>query len=289
VENLSAAFLSLSREERSLLSAIESGMKTHQWVPSFVISEISGLPARKVDFLLGELFEKKLVERESLHYLGYRIDFDAYDLLALSDLVKKGALNAIGERIGVGKESVVYEAFGEMPLALKFHRQGRTSFKHVRRLRDHLSDKSKVPWLYAASLAARHEHQIMEKLYQKVSIPKPVALSRHVLAMEFVSGPSLNRISLSDPGDGLDLILEEVAAALRLGIIHADLSEFNIMVPESGPKIIDWPQAVEINHPHARELLQRDLANVLRFFKRKYGIEMPVENALQRMGGSERI
>ncbi|MDD1740203.1 MAG: hypothetical protein LUQ30_05165 [Methanothrix sp.] len=156
-------------------------------------------------------------------------------------------------------------------------------------MRDHLSDKSKVPWLYAASLAARHEHQIMEKLYQKVSIPKPVALSRHVLAMEFVSGPSLNRISLSDPGDGLDLILEEVAAALRLGIIHADLSEFNIMVPESGPKIIDWPQAVEINHPHARELLQRDLANVLRFFKRKYGIEMPVENALQRMGGSERI
>jgi len=80
-----------------------------------------------------------------------------------------------------------------------------------------------------------------------------------------------------------------VAAALRLGIIHADLSEFNIMVPESGPKIIDWPQAVEINHPHARELLERDLANVLRFFKRKYGIEMPVENALQRMGGSERI
>ena len=67
MESLASAFLSLSREEHSLLSAIESGMKTHQWVPSFIISEISGLPARKVDFLLGELFEKKLVERESLH------------------------------------------------------------------------------------------------------------------------------------------------------------------------------------------------------------------------------
>ena len=289
MENLATAFLGLSREERSLLSAIESGMKAHEWVPSSIISDISGLPARKVDFLLDRLFEKKLVERESLHYLGYRIDFDAYDLLALSDLVAKGALNAIGDRIGVGKESVVYQAFGDMPLALKFHRQGRTSFKHVRRLRHNLSNKSKVPWLYAASLAARHEHQIMEKLWQEVSIPRPVAVSRHVLAMEFVSGPPLNRIALSDPVDGLDQILAEVAKALRMGIIHADLSEFNIMVPQSGPKIIDWPQAVEINHPHAQELLQRDLANVLRFFQRKYGIKMPLEEALQRMEGAEGI
>jgi len=289
VENLAAAFLGLNREERSLLSAIESGMKAHQWVPSSIISDISGLPARKVDFLLGRLFEKKLVERESLHYLGYRIDFDAYDLLALSDLVAKGALKAIGSRIGVGKESVVYQAFGEMPLALKFHRQGRTSFKHVRRLRHSLPDKSGVPWIYAASLAARQEHRIMEKLWPEVSIPRPFGVSRHVLAMEFVSGSPLHRISLSDPKEELDLILAEVARALRLGIIHADLSEFNIMMADSGPKIIDWPQAVEVTHPHARELLKRDLANVLRFFERKYRIDLPLEKALERIGGRERI
>ena len=289
MENLAAAFLGLNREERSLLSAIESGMKAHQWVPSSIISDISGLPARKVDFLLGRLFEKKLVERESLHYLGYRIDFDAYDLLALSDLVAKGALKAIGSRIGVGKESVVYQAFGEMPLALKFHRQGRTSFKHVRRLRHSLPDKSGVPWIYAASLAARQEHRIMEKLWPEVSIPRPFGVSRHVLAMEFVSGSPLHRISLSDPKEELDLILAEVARALRLGIIHADLSEFNIMMADSGPKIIDWPQAVEVTHPHARELLKRDLANVLRFFERKYRIDLPLEKALERIGGRERI
>jgi RIO kinase 2 len=289
VDNLAAAFLGMSREERSLLAAIESGMKGHEWVPSSIISELSGLPTRKVDFLLGRLFKKKLVEKESLHYLGYRIDFDAYDLLALSDLVAKGALNAIGERIGVGKESVVYQAFGDMPLAIKFHRQGRTSFKHVRRVRHNFPNKSKVPWLYTASLAARHEHQIMEKLWPEVSIPRPVAVSRHVLAMEFVRGPPLNRIALSDPVDELDLILAEVAKALCRGVIHADLSEFNILVAKSGPKIIDWPQAVEVTHPHARELLERDLSNVLRFFERKYGIKVPLEEALQRIEGAERI
>lgn len=270
-----------------MLSAIETGMKTHEWVPSFVISELSGLPARKVEFRLGQLFEKKLVERESMHYLGYRIDFDAYDLLALSDFVKRGHVKAIGERIGVGKESVVYEALGEIPLAIKLHRQGRTSFKHVRRLRDHLTDKPKVPWLYAAALAARHEFQIMEKLYPSVSIPRPIASSRHALAMEFVSGPALHRITLSDPEEGLTMILDEVGKAHRLGIIHADLSEFNIMIAESGPKIIDWPQAVEVTHPHAQELLERDLVNVLRFFERKYRIEMPLERALSRVREAE--
>ena len=279
--------MGLSREDRSLLSAIETGMKTHEWVPSFVISELSGLPVRKVEFRLGQLFEKKLVERESMHYLGYRIDYDAYDLLALSDLVKRGKLLAFGERIGVGKESVVYEALGETHLAIKFHRQGRTSFKHVRRLRDHLTDQTKVPWIYAAALAARHEFQIMEKLYPIVSIPRPVAVSRHVLAMEFVSGPALNRITLSDPENGLNMILGEVGKARRLGIIHADLSEFNVMVDESGPKIIDWPQAVEVTHPHAQELLERDLVNVLRFFERKYRIEMPLERALSRVREAE--
>ncbi len=285
MQNLAEAFLGLSKEDRSLLSAIETGMKTHEWVPSYVISELSGLPVRKVDFLLGRLFEKKLVEKESLHYLGFRIDFDAYDLLALSDFVKRGRMSAIGERIGVGKESVVYDALGDasqgnVPLAVKFHRQGRTSFKHIRRLRDHLGDRPRVPWLYAAALAARHEFSVMEKLFPAVAIPRPVACSRHALAMEFVAGPPLHRVTLSDPQDGLEMILCEVCKARRLGIIHADLSEFNILVADSGPKIIDWPQAVEVGHPHAREWLERDLSNVLRFFLRKYSIDMPLSRAL---------
>jgi RIO kinase 2 len=120
----------------------------------------------------------------------------------------------------------------------------------------------------------------MEKLYSKVSIPRPVAISRHALAMEYVPGPLLNRITLEDPEDGLRLILGEVGGALGQGIIHADLSEFNIIITDSGPVIIDWPQAVDATHPHADELLKRDLGNVLRFFRTKYRIDMPLEEAL---------
>ena len=289
VENLAEAFLGLSREDLSLLGAIESGMKTHEWVPSFLITKIAGLSASKSEYRLQHLFEKKLVVREAQHYLGYQINFDSYDLLALSDFVRRDQVRSIGEEIGVGKESIVREAQGDGPLTIKFHRQGRTSFKHVRRLRDHLTDKPKVPWLYAAALAAKREFRVMEKLHPLVSIPRPVAISRHALAMEQIPGPLLNRITLEDPEEGLRLILVEVGRALSQGIIHADLSEFNIMIADSGPVIIDWPQAVDATHPNADELLKRDLGNVLRFFQRKYHIEMPLEEALSLVEEAKRI
>lgn len=286
VENLGEAFLGLSKEDISVLSAIETGMRTHEWVPSFVISKVAGLSASKVEYRLLNLYEKKLVVREAQHYMGYQINFAAYDLLALSNFVKRDQVKSIGDQIGVGKEAIVLQARGEVEsLAIKFHRQGRTSFKHVRRLRDHLTDKPRVPWIYAAALAARREFQVMEKLYPAVNIPRPVAISRHALVMEFIPGPLLNKITLSDPEDCLRLILDEVSRALGQRMIHADLSEFNIMIPDSGPKIIDWPQAVDISHPQADELLKRDLANVLRFFQRKYKIEMPLEEALAYVRG----
>ena len=280
MENLAEAFLMLRREDFSLLSAIETGMRDYEWVPLSEISKFSGMPGRKAEHRLGLLFEQKLVTREILHYHGFQIDFDAYDLLALSDFAKRDQVKSLGEQIGVGKESVVYEALGETSLVIKFHRQGRTSFKHVRRLRDHLTDLPRLPSLYAAALAARHEFQVMQKLSGSVAIPKPVAISRHALAMERVDGYPLNRITLANPKDYLDMIALEVAKAWRLGIVHADLSEFNIMANDEGIKIIDWPQAVEGTHPHAEVLLERDLNNVLRFFARKYKLKMNLEETL---------
>ncbi|MGA9097364.1 MAG: RIO1 family regulatory kinase/ATPase [Methanotrichaceae archaeon] len=280
MDNLAETFLRLSKEDLSVLSSIEAGMRDYSWVPLPEISRLSGISLRKAEYRLHILSEAKLVTRTTIHYEGYQIDFDAYDLLALSDLVERDFVKCIGGRIGVGKESVIFDALGEIPLVIKFHRQGRTSFKHVRRARDHLKDMPRVPWLYAASLAARHEFQIMKRLYLDVSIPKPVAISRHALAMEFLSGDQLNRVIISDPRECLEIILDEIRKTYEKGIVHADLSEFNVIVMEDDLKIIDWPQAVDINHPSATELLERDVGNILRFFERRYRIDMPLEDAL---------
>jgi RIO kinase 2 len=289
VVNLAQTFLKLKQEDFAVLKGIEAGMRTHEWVPLTEVSRISGLTPEKAEYRLGLLSDLKLVNREILHYVGYQMDFNAYDLLSLSDLADRGVVFSLGDRIGVGKESVVYEALGESPLAIKFHREGRTSFKHVRRVRDHLKDGSRCAWIHAARRSARQEFDIMARLHPQVSIPKPVALSRHAIAMELVYGCQLNQINLSNPDECLDIILEEVKAACNLGIIHADLSEYNVIVAGEEIKIIDWPQAVRTDHPHAIDLLKRDVGNILRFFSRKYKIDLSMEEALSMVGEGDWI
>lgn len=280
MKSLAKAYQTLTREDFSVLKGIETGMRNREWVLLEEIARISGLTPSRADFRIREMAPLKLVATTNVPYEGYQIGFDAYDLLALDDLVKRDAVLSLGGLAGVGKESVVYEALGDGPLALKFHREGRTSFRHVRRVREHLKDKPRVSWLRAASLAARAEFKALTKLYSLVEVPRPVSLNRHALAMSLVEGVQLSRARLSQPRDVLSLILDQVDATLSVGLVHADLSEFNVFVGEGGVSIIDWAQAVTLSHPHARELLERDVSNILKFFKRKYSLQVDLHQAL---------
>jgi RIO kinase 2 len=190
------------------------------------------------------------------------------------------AVLSLGEKVGVGKESVVYEALGEIPLIIKFHRAGRTSFKHIRRSRYHLADRPRASWLYAAKLAASREFQVLERLHPQVSVPIPVGHSRNAVAMGLVDGVRLDRAVLEDPRGYLEEVLREVGGAWRLGLVHADLSEFNIFVHDRGITIIDWPQAVETDQNSSMRLLERDLRNILHFFSRRYKLELPLDQAI---------
>jgi RIO kinase 2 len=65
------------------------------------------------------------------------------------------------------------------------------------------------------------------------------------------------------------------------GVIHADLSEFNIiMQPDWHILIIDWPQFVRKDHPNAEDLLERDIVNVVTFFRRKFKTRLNSNEAL---------
>ncbi len=70
------------------------------------------------------------------------------------------------------------------------------------------------------------------------------------------------------------------------GIIHADLSDYNIIVkPDMHVLIIDWPQYVTKEHPNAKDLLTRDINNVLGFFDRKYKVRVKVNDACDFVTG----
>jgi RIO kinase 2 len=270
-------FKSLGPEELKLLRAIENGMKTHEWVSAEDMAAYSGLSEKEVDYRLRNLTD--LVERFTGHYVGYQLKYNGYDILAISAFVRRDTINSLGGLIGVGKESVVIAAMGlgSRPLAIKFHREGRTAFKQVKRKREHLVDLHNVNWLYASALAAGHEFEVLKQLYPAVSVPEPIDHNRHAIVMSVVEGYELSRVKLEDPGWYLDRIVEQLALIYRHGYVHGDFSEYNVMVSESGVTIIDWPQAVQAGTKLADVLLARDVSNILTYFARKYRIKRDTE------------
>jgi len=288
IENVIRIFKDIGSKEFRILTIIELGMKNYEWVPMEELQKFTKFPYGKLEHKIRLLMKNNLVVGTHLPYVGYQIYFDGYDALALNTLVKRGTISAIGDEIGVGKESVVHEAIKEpelaigepTPVIIKFHREGRTSFTQVKRVREHLSDKEHFSWIYAARLSAKREYDLLVSLYPKVSVPKPIDHNRHAIVMAVAKGSLLSKTRLLQPEWFLDEIISQIVKAYSLGVIHADLSEYNIFVYECGVEFIDWPQYVDLYHPNADELLKRDVSNVLAFFKRKYGIERDVDEVV---------
>lgn len=288
-------FRELDSKDLRILQGIEIGMKHYEWVPVEEVLKITKLPYSMLEYRIRALKKKNLVVVTNTPYEGYQIYYDAYDALALNTFVKRGTISAIGDEIGVGKESVVLEAVKEPELGLgepqgviiKFHREGRTSFKCVKRVRSHLEDKEHFSWIYAARLAAKREAEVMRRLYPDISVPKLIDNNRHALVMEVAEGDLLYRTKLEDPEWFLDYIIDQLRKVYLKGIIHSDISEYNIFVYDGGVQIIDWPQYVDISHPHADELLERDVRNVLKYFKRKYSLDRGLDDVMDTIKASE--
>ncbi|MGD9775690.1 MAG: RIO1 family regulatory kinase/ATPase [Methanosarcina sp.] len=295
IDEVLKVFGKLDAKDFRILTGIEIGMKHFEWVPIEELNKYTKLPFDKLEYRLKKLVREKLVVRTTQPYEGFQIYFEGYDALALNAFVKRKSISAIGNEIGVGKESVIYEAIrqpelaigGPLPVIIKFHREGRTSFKQIKRVREHLGEREHFSWIYAARLAAQREYEIMSKLYPQVSVPKPLDQNRHAIVMELAKGSLLSKTKLVDPEWYLDEILKQVKITYSRGVIHADLSEYNIFASEEGVQLIDWPQYVILEHPHADEILERDVSNILTHFSRKYNIKRELEKVLEEVKSGE--
>ncbi|MDL2261194.1 serine/threonine protein kinase [Methanimicrococcus sp. OttesenSCG-928-J09] len=282
-------FKELNKRDFRILTGIEIEMKNYEWVPVPELQRYVGLPTEKLNFHLERLRRKKMVVGTLDPYEGYKIYFEAYDALALHTYVQRKTIAAVGSEIGVGKESVVVEVLKEPEIEiaepevfiLKLHREGRTSFKQVKRTREHLVGKEHFSWIYAARLASKREFTIMSKLYPDISVPKPIDQNRHTLVMEVAKGSELSKTKVLDPEWYLDEILNQIRLVYSKGIIHNDLSEYNIFVSDEGVQLIDWPQYITKDHPHAEELLRRDIENVLNHFSKKYMVHRDADEILR--------
>lgn len=89
---------------------------------------------------------------------------------------------------------------------------------------------------------------------------------------EGVPAPQLKDVRVKDPEKLLDTIIAQIKLLYRNNLVHADLSEFNILYHRNRPYFIDFGQAVVTKHPNSDMFLRRDVQNVLNYFARKYGV-----------------
>ncbi|MFW6110487.1 MAG: serine/threonine-protein kinase RIO2 [Thermoproteota archaeon] len=282
-------FRKLEKEDLRVLQVIEAGMSKHKFVPKKLITDYTKFSSKETFFRLDRVSEFRLVRRRRGAYVGYTLNYAGYDCLAINALVKSGVLEALGKSLGVGKEADVYDALnpkGEN-IAVKFHRLGRVSFRETMRKRGYADRRT--GWLYRSRLSAEKEFKGLKVVFPcGMSVPEPITQNRHVVVMGMIAGVELAEYKdIPEPKQVLKQILREIRKAyLKAHVIHADLSEYNILVdPDMKILIIDWPQYVTKDHLNAQQLLKRDIKNVLQFFRRKHLLKVEVDKCLDYVTG----
>jgi RIO kinase 2 len=287
-------FRTLKNEDLRVLQVIETAMTKHEFVSKEQVAKFAKLDLKRdTDFRLKRLSKLNLIYQMRGAYVGYTLNYAGYDCLAINALVKAGVLEAFGKSLGVGKEADVFDAInpkGER-IAVKFHRLGRISFRQTQRKRGYV--KEHAGWLFQSRLAAEKEFEALKIVYPKgVAVPEPISQNRHVIVMGMIEGVELAKLRRIPK---LTRILKEVLRNVRRtylkgGIIHADLSEYNIIIkPNLHILIIDWPQYVRREHPNAQELLKRDIQNILQYFERKQGLNVGFEQTLAYLTGTGKM
>ncbi|MGI0141868.1 MAG: serine protein kinase RIO [Candidatus Micrarchaeales archaeon] len=124
----------------------------------------------------------------------------------------------------------------------------------------------------------------------KVHAPKPYYFNGNVLALEFIGNaervaPQLRFVQLEEPKEVLKIILSDIKKLYKNELVHADISEYNILMKDGTPYIIDFGQAVIDKHPNAMMFLKRDIFNITSYFRRKYRFEVDVDQVFDYVTG----
>ncbi|KTG08187.1 serine/threonine protein kinase [Haloprofundus marisrubri] len=205
--------------------------------------------------------------------------FDDATFAAIYKLVQDGHIEAFGGPISTGKEANVYEALGDddTDVAVKIYRINASNFRQMReylegdpRFRGIGNDKGKIVLAWV-----RKEYANLERAQKAgVRVPTPIAVERNVLVMELVGlvedrARRLAEVNVENPQTAYEVVREYMRRLHSAGLVHGDLSEYNMIIHEGELVIIDLGQAVTVHHPNAGEFLDRDCRNVANFFSRQ--------------------
>jgi len=207
----------------------------------------------------------------------------------LQSLIDEGLIDTVVRQLMSGKEAMVYVVRrGDETLCAKIYKEA--TQRSFRQAVDYTENRKVKNSRQARAMAkgTRFGRQAAEAAWQSaevdalyrlaaagVRVPKPHNFWDGVLLMELVAdadgdaAPRLNdvRFTPEEARAHHATLLREVVRMLCAGVVHGDLSEFNILLAADGPVIIDLPQAIDAaGNNHAPRMLLRDVANLRDFF-----------------------
>lgn len=206
--------------------------------------------------------------------------FDRKTLLTIYDLMTSGYIDVVHYPISTGKEGNVFYATDEDgdPLALKIYRTSTSTFKKVAKYVEgdpRFKGTTGNRWKFIYAWAAKEFRNLQRYYDSELPVPEPIANSQNCLLMEYIGdgtspAPQLRSVELDDPTDTYDEVVSFIIDGWRdAHLVHGDLSEYNILMEDGEPVVIDVGQAMTADFFNAKELLDRDIANINRFFKNR--------------------
>lgn len=203
----------------------------------------------------------------------------------LQPLIDEGLVDSVMRQLMSGKEATVYvvRCGDEVRCAKVYKEASQRSFRQAASYQEGRKVKSSR-LARALEKGTRYGRKMQEEVWQNaevdalyrlaaagVRVPVPYSCFEGVLLMELVTdadgnaAPRLSDVELS-PEQARDFhaqLLHQVVLMLCAGVIHGDLSEYNILVDAAGPVIIDLPQAIDAaGNTEAGAMLERDVANL---------------------------
>ena len=244
------------------------------------------------------MLERKRKENESVKI--YQGVFDDYTLKTLTILASKNLFVSIDYPIATGKEADVYRLTTREKtyLAAKIYRTETSNFRVMERYlagdpRFNFRKVSKTRrgvdsiislWCKKEFRNLRDSHDV------GVAVPYPVKNLNNVLLMEFIGkdgvpAPLLKNVRIKKPEELIKKLAHYVELMWKKArIVHGDISEYNIMVLDEKPVLIDIGQAVSVEHPIALELLERDLKIVGKIAE-DYNVNFNYRGAFEKIKG----
>ena len=216
--------------------------------------------------------------------------FDNFTNRTLFKLISKGRFKGLESPISVGKESNIFSALtdNDKRIMVKIYRLETCDFN---RMYDYIKDDPRFHKLRRKkrkiifAWVQREYKNLLKAKKGKVNVPKPIDFLNNVLVLEFIGKGNEVAQKLKDKfpenkRQFFNKTISNIKKLYKVGLVHADLSAFNILNFDEKPVFIDFSQATILDHPRATEFLERDIKNICSFFS-KLGLKIDEEKVIK--------